>query len=193
MDVQNRISQVSGRLPNEVNAVGIAVTKVSSNFVLAAGAFAEHGEYDLAFVSNYVDRFIRDELKRVPGVGDVIVIGDRRYAMRLWLDPDRLAGRNITADEVVLALREQNVQVAAGQIGAAPVRTGQTYQISVRAAGRLSEPAEFDNIILTRASDGALVWWVSGSDGTDALSDRFQPADAVVVGLVESVREAPGR
>jgi HAE1 family hydrophobic/amphiphilic exporter-1 len=157
VDVQNRISQVSGRLPNEVNAVGVAVTKVSNNFVLAAGAFAEHGEYDLAFVSNYVDRFVKDELKRVPGVGDVVLFGERRYAMRLWIDPDRLAGRNITADEVVQALREQNVQIAAGQVGAPPIRAGQSYQISVRAAGRLSEPAEFDNIILKRAADGALV------------------------------------
>src|ERR1700674_3207681 len=101
VDVQNRISQVSGRLPNEVNAVGIQVTKVSSNFVLAAGAFAENNQYDTLFISNYVDRFIRDELKRVPGVGDIVVFGERRYAMRLWLDPNRLAGRNITADEVV--------------------------------------------------------------------------------------------
>ena len=94
-----------------------------------------HGEYDTLFISNYVDRFVRDEIKRVPGVGDVIVFGIGRYAMRLWLDPDRLAGRGITADEVVQALREQNVQVAAGQVGAAPARAGQTYQISVRAVG----------------------------------------------------------
>ena len=157
VDVQNRIAQVSGRLPNEVNAVGIAVAKVSNNFVLAAGAWAENGEYDLSFVSNYVDRFIKDELKRVHGVGDVMMLGERRYAMRLWVDPDRLAGRNITADEVVQALREQNVQVAAGQVGAPPARTGQTYQISVRAAGRLSEASEFDSIILKRGSDGTLV------------------------------------
>jgi len=157
VDVQNRISQVSGRLPNEVNAVGISVTKVSNNFVLAAGAFAENNEYDLLFVSNYVDRFIRDEVKRVPGVGDVFVFGERRYAMRLWIDPDRLASRNITADEVVQALREQNVQVAAGQVGAPPARTGQSYQMSVRAVGRLTEPSEFDAIILRRGDDGALV------------------------------------
>jgi HAE1 family hydrophobic/amphiphilic exporter-1 len=157
VDVQNRIANVSGRLPSEVNAVGISVIKVSTNFVLAAGAFAEHGEYDTLFISNYVDRFIRDELKRVPGVGDVFVFGERRYAMRLWLDPDRLAGRNITADEVVQALREQNVQVAAGQIGQAPARAGQTYQLSVRAVGRLTEPSQFDDIILKRAPDGALV------------------------------------
>ncbi|HEX7796589.1 MAG TPA: multidrug efflux RND transporter permease subunit [Vicinamibacterales bacterium] len=189
VDVQNRISQVAGRLPNEVNAVGVAVSKVSNNFVLAAGAFAEHGEYDLAFVSNYVDRFVKDELKRIPGVGDVQLFGERRYAMRLWIDPDRLAGRNIAADEVVQALREQNVQVAAGQVGAPPVRTGQTYQISVRAAGRLSEPAEFDNIILKRAADGALVR-VKDVGRTElgaesyAQTARYNGTDAVGFGVL---------
>ncbi len=115
VDVQNRISQAEGRLPNEVNAVGISVTKVSNNFVMAAGAYAEHGEYDLALHQQLRRSVHQDELKRVPGVGDVVMFGDRRYAMRLWLDPDRLAGRNITADEVVQALREQNVQMAAGR------------------------------------------------------------------------------
>ena len=119
VDVQNRISQAEGRLPNEVKQVGISVTKVSSNFVLAAAAFAEKGEYDPLFISNYLDRFVKDEIKRVPGVGDVLIFGERSYAMRLWLDPDRLAGRGLTADDVVQALREQNVQVAAGQVGAA--------------------------------------------------------------------------
>ena len=190
VDVQNRISQVSGRLPNEVNAVGISVTKVSNNFVLAAGAFVEHNEYDLLFVSNYVDRFIKDELKRVPGVGDVIVFGERRYAMRLWLDPDRLAGRNITADEVVQALREQNVQVAAGQVGAPPARTGQTFQISVRAVGRLTEPAEFDNIILKRSGEGALVR-VKDVGRTElgaesySQSARYKGKDAIGFGVLQ--------
>src|SRR4029077_6320089 len=138
VDVQNRISQAEGRLPNEVKQVGISVQKVSTNFVLAAAAYAEKGEYDTLFISNYVDRFVRDEIKRVPGVGDVIVFGIGRYAMRLWLDPDKLAGRNITADEVVQALREQNVQVAAGQVGAPPMRAGQTFQMSVRASDRKS-------------------------------------------------------
>jgi hydrophobic/amphiphilic exporter-1 (mainly G- bacteria), HAE1 family len=157
VDVQNRISQVQGRLPNEVNAVGISVTKAASNFVLGASMYAQNGQYDELFMSNYVDRFIRDELKRVPGVGDVFVFGERKYAMRLWIDPDRLAGRGITAAEVVQALREQNVQIAAGQIGAPPARAGQSYQISVRAVGRLVEPSQFDDIILKRSNDGALV------------------------------------
>ncbi len=144
VDVQNRISQVQGRLPTEVNAVGIAVTKAASNFVLGASMYSENGQYDELFMSNYVDRFVRDDLKRVPGVGDVFVFGERKYAMRLWIDPDRLASRSLTAAEVVDALREQNVQIAAGQIGQTPARAGQTFQISVRAVGRLAEPAEFD-------------------------------------------------
>ncbi|HTK28876.1 MAG TPA: multidrug efflux RND transporter permease subunit [Vicinamibacterales bacterium] len=157
VDVQNRISQVQGRLPNEVNAVGISVTKAASNFVLGASMYSPNGQYDELFMSNYVDRFIRDEIKRVPGVGDVFVFGERKYAMRLWIDPDRLAGRGITAADVVAALREQNVQIAAGQIGQPPARTGQSFQISVRAVGRLAEPAEFDDIILKRSPDGTLV------------------------------------
>jgi hydrophobic/amphiphilic exporter-1 (mainly G- bacteria), HAE1 family len=157
VDVQNRISQAEGRLPNEVKQVGISVTKVSNNFVIAAAAYAEHDEYDPLFISNYLDRFVVDAIRRVPGVGQVVVFGIGRYAMRLWLDPDKLAGRNLTADEVVQALREQNVQVAAGAVGAEPSQEGQSFQISVRAAGRLSDPAQFDNVILKRSPDGALV------------------------------------
>jgi HAE1 family hydrophobic/amphiphilic exporter-1 len=157
VDVQNRITQAAGRLPAEVNAVGVVVQKVSSNFVLGAGVYAEHGEYDSLFISNYIDLFIKDAIKRVPGVGDVIIFGERKYAMRLWLDPDRLAARGLTAIDVVGALREQNAQVAAGQVGQAPARAGQTYQISVRAVGRLVDPPEFENIILKRGADGTLV------------------------------------
>ena len=157
VDVQNRVSQIEGRLPNEVKTVGVSVTKSGNNFVLAAGVYADKNQYDPLFISNYIDRFVKDDIQRVPGVGNVIIFGERKYAMRLWLDPDRLAGRSITAGEVVGALREQNVQVAAGQVGAEPSRPGQTYQISVRAVGRLSEPGEFDNIILKRAADGTLI------------------------------------
>jgi HAE1 family hydrophobic/amphiphilic exporter-1 len=157
VDIQNRISQAEGRLPNEVKQVGISVTKVSSNFVLAAAAYAERGEYDPLFISNYLDRYVVDEIKRVAGVGNVFVFGVGRYAMRLWVDPDKLAGRNLTADEVVQALREQNVQVAAGAVGSEPAPRGQTYQISVRAAGRLNDPAQFDDIILKRSATGGLV------------------------------------
>jgi HAE1 family hydrophobic/amphiphilic exporter-1 len=190
VDVQNRISQAEGRLPNEVKQVGISVQKVSSNFVLAAAAYAEKGEYDPLFISNYVDRFVRDEIKRVPGVGDVIMFGIGRYAMRLWLDPDKLAGRNITADEVVQALREQNVQVAAGQVGAPPARAGQTFQMSVRSAGRLSEPAEFENVILKRSDEGALVrvkdvGRVELGAESYSTASRYQGRDAVGFGVLQ--------
>ncbi len=86
--------------------------------------YAENDQYDPLFISNYLDRFVRDDLQRVPGVGSIIIFGERKYAMRLWLDPDRLAGRGITAGEVVSALREQNVQVAAGQVGASARAAG---------------------------------------------------------------------
>src|SRR4029078_372243 len=109
VDVQNRVSQVEGRLPNEVKTVGVSVTKSGNNFVLAAGVYADKDQYDPLFISTYLDRFVKDAIQRVPGVGSVIIFGERKYAMRLWLDPDRLAGRGITAVEVVNALREQNV------------------------------------------------------------------------------------
>jgi HAE1 family hydrophobic/amphiphilic exporter-1 len=190
VDVQNRLSQAEGRLPNEVKQVGVSVNKVSNNFVLAAAAYAEKNEYDTLFISNYVDRFVRDEIKRVPGVGDVIVFGIGRYAMRLWLDPDKLTGRNITAEEVVQALREQNVQVAAGQVGSAPARPGQTFQFSVRSSGRLSEPSEFEDVILKRSPDGALVrvkdvCRVELGAESYTTASRYQGRDAVGFGVLQ--------
>ena len=95
--------------------------------------------YDSLFLSNYVDVYVKDALKRVPGVSDVTIFGERKYSMRLWLDPDRLAARKLTAGDVVNALREQNAQVAAGSLGQAPAPSGQMYQLSVRALGRLRE------------------------------------------------------
>src|SRR5712692_9260548 len=157
VDVQNRINAALGRMPNEVKTTGIFVSKSASGFVFAAGFYTEHNEYDSLFISNYIDIFVRDAIKRVPGVADVFVFGERKYAMRLWLDPVRMASRKLTATDVVNALREQNVQVAAGQVGQPPSRTGQTFQVSVRAVGRLVEAAEFENIVLKSNPDGTLV------------------------------------
>jgi hydrophobic/amphiphilic exporter-1 (mainly G- bacteria), HAE1 family len=157
VDVQNRVNQTLGRLPNEVKNTGIIITKQFTGFVLAAGLYADRGQYDSLFISNYIDVYVKDALKRVPGVGDATIFGERKYAMRLWLDPSRLAARGLTATNVLAALQEQNVQVAAGQVGQPPARTGQTYQISVRAVGRLSEAKEFENIILKTGTDGTLV------------------------------------
>src|SRR5678815_1715639 len=157
VDVQNRVNQTLGRMPAEVRTTGITVQKQSTGFVMAVGVYSDKGQYDSLFLSNYLDVYVKDALKRVPGVGDVIIFGERKYSMRLWLDPVRMASRALTASDVVSALQEQNVEVAAGQVGQPPSPPGQNYQISVRAIGRLSEPTQFENIILKSNPDGTLV------------------------------------
>ena len=137
--MQNRVNSALGRMPLEVRTNGITVSKGSAGFLGALGFYADDDRYDSLFISNYLDRYVRDALKRVPGVANVIIFGERRFAMRLWLDPNRLAGRGLTAGDVTAALREQNVQVAAGSVGAQPSSADQMYQLSVRAAGRLTE------------------------------------------------------
>ena len=190
VDVQNRVNQALGRLPNEVKTTGISIVKTSSNFVFGAGVYAEHGEYDSLFLSNYIDLYVRDALKRVPGVADVQDFGERKYSMRLWLDPLRMAARGLTATDILSALNEQNVQVAAGQVGLPPAKSGQSYQISVRAVGRLVEPAEFENIILKTGADGNLVRLrdVGRAElgAEDYSSDlRFDGHDAVGFGITQ--------
>ena len=157
VDVQNRVNQALGRMPAEVRQNGISVVKVASGFIGGIGFFSRDNRYSSQFISNYIDLYIRDAVKRVPGVGDVLVFGERKFAMRLWLDPTRLAGRGITAGDVLNALREQNVQVAAGALGDAPATAGQEYTISVRAMGRLSEAPEFEDVVVKAGRDGALV------------------------------------
>src|SRR5947208_7852539 len=157
VDIQNRAATTLGRLPAEVQTTGLSVTKVSSAFVLGAGFYSDNGQYDDLFISNYLDVYVRDAIKRIKGVGNVIIFGERKYSMRLWLDPVRLAARSLTASDVVSALREQNVQVAAGAVGQSPALPGQSYQISVRAVGRLSDPQQFERIVVSRAQGGTLV------------------------------------
>ena len=157
VDIQNRVNIAQGRLPGQVRTNGVIITKSSSNFVFGAAFYSDDKRYDNLFISNYLDVYVRDALKRVPGVADVFIFGERRYSMRLWLDPARMASRDLTATDVVNALEEQNVPVAAGQVGQQPAPTSQAYQISVRAVGRLTSPQEFDNIILKTAPDGTLV------------------------------------
>ena len=154
VDVQNRVASVEGRLPGEVVSTGINIQKSNFNFVFGAGFFTRDGRYSSEYISNYLDVYVKDALKRVPGVGDVIIFGERKYAMRVWLDPVRLASRNLTATDVVNALEEQNVEVPAGQLGQPPSDTGQAFQIPVRVVGRLSSPEEFDNIIVKNSSNG---------------------------------------
>ncbi len=157
VDVQNRVNQALGRMPAEVRTNGITVTKNTSGFMGGLGFYSKDNRYSTAFISNYLDVYVRDALKRVPGVGNVLIFGERKYAMRLWLDPQKLAARQISAGDVVTALREQNVQVAAGAVGDAPADVNQLFTISVRAAGRLTEASQFENVVVKAGADGALV------------------------------------
>jgi hydrophobic/amphiphilic exporter-1 (mainly G- bacteria), HAE1 family len=190
VDVQNRVNQTLGRMPAEVRTNGITVQKQSTGFIMAIGVFAENGAYDSLFLSNYLDVYIRDAVKRVPGVADVVIFGERKYSMRLWLDPDRLAARGLTAGDVTNALREQNVQVAAGSLGQAPAPSGQMFTLSVRAVGRLTEAEEFNNIILKSGRDGSLVRLSDvgraelGAE-TYAAELRFQGVEAVGFGVTQ--------
>jgi HAE1 family hydrophobic/amphiphilic exporter-1 len=157
---------------------------------MAVGVYAENNAYDSLFMSNYLDIYVRDALKRIPGVADVIIFGERKYSMRLWLDPDRLAARDLTAGDVVQALREQNVQVAAGSLGQTPAPAGQMYQLSVRAVGRLRDASEFENIILKGGPGGALVRLADvgraelGAE-TYGAQLRFQGVEAVGFGVIQ--------
>ncbi|HKV24381.1 MAG TPA: multidrug efflux RND transporter permease subunit [Candidatus Acidoferrum sp.] len=190
VDVQNRVSQALGRLPNEVKNTGVIITKQASGFVFGAGVYAENGQYDSLFLSNYIDVYVRDALKRVPGVNDAFIFGERKYAMRIWLDPAKMAQRSLTATDVIAALEEQNVQVAAGQIGQPPNAGDQAFQISVRAVGRLTTPQQFDNIILKTGADGTLVRVKDvgraelGAENYD-VRVRFNGHDAVGFGVTQ--------
>ena len=190
VDVQNRVSGVQGRLPNEVKSTGVTVNKVSTSFVLGAGFYSLNNRYNNEFISNYIDIYVKDALKRLPGVADVQIFGERKYSMRLWLDPARLAARGLTATDVVSALSQQNVQIASGQIGAQPAASDQMFQISVRAVGRLTDSHQFDNIILKQGGNGALVRLVDVGYSELGAEDystrlRFNGYDGVGIGVTQ--------
>ena len=154
VDVQNRVATAQGRLPQEIKNTGVTITKANPNFVFAAGFYSPDNSLSNQYISNYLDVYVKDALKRIPGVGDVIIFGERKYAMRIWLDPTKLAARQLTAADVVAALQEQNIEIPAGQLGRPPADQKQTFQITLRVVGRLSEPKEFENIILKNTRNG---------------------------------------
>ncbi len=161
-DVQNRVSTVQPRLPDLVNRTGIQVTKANSSFLLAIGLYAEpdaqgKDRYDDIYLSNYADLYITDALKRIRGVESVQIFGERQYAMRIWLDPLKLAARNLTPQDVVRAIQEQNLQIGAGQIGQPPVPEGQQYQYSVTAQGRFNTAEEFAALVIRTEPNGSLL------------------------------------
>jgi len=154
VDVQNRVATAQGRLPQEIKNTGVTITKANPNFVFAAGFYSPDNSLSNQYISNYLDVYVKDALKRVPGVGDVIIFGERKYAMRIWLDPSKLAARQLTAVDVVAALQEQNVEIPAGQLGRPPSNPKQDFQVTLRVIGRLSDPREFENIILKNTRNG---------------------------------------
>ncbi|HTM19287.1 MAG TPA: multidrug efflux RND transporter permease subunit [Kofleriaceae bacterium] len=157
VDIQNRVARVAARLPAQVNQSGIVVNKASTQLLMSFGLYSTDGRYDPGFLSNYADVYLRDSIKRVHGVGEVRIFGERKFAMRVWLNPSELARRGLTAQDVQRALQEQNLQVAAGQIGQPPSPADQPYQLSVRAQGRLVEPSEFGSIVVQRSAAGDIV------------------------------------
>ncbi len=151
--VQNRVAVAEAKLPEEVRRNGITTTKQSTSLLMVISIFSPDGARDQLFLSNYATISIRDVLARVPGVGAVQVFGAKDYSMRIWLDPDRLAARGLTTGDVVSALREQNVQVAAGRLGQAPIDDPAGFQLSINALGRLSTVEQFENIIIKIGED----------------------------------------
>ena len=155
--VQNRVSLAVPLLPDVIKATGVTTKKRSPDILLAIGIYSPDGRYDQLYLSNYAYMRIRDEMARLPGVSDVTMFGQRDYSMRIWLDPDKLAQRNMTAGDVVLALREQNLQVATGQIGQSPIVRGQQTQVTLSTLGRLVDPDQFEKIVVKTTADGRMV------------------------------------
>jgi len=157
VNVQNRVAQALPKLPGPVQQLGVSTKAASTSILLIYGIYAENGEYDDIFISNYVDLSITDVLKRIPGVGDVSVFGNKQNAMRLWLDPQALAARDLTTLDVVSALQSQNVVIGAGSIGQEPVSTGQNYELPLRIQGRFQDAADFENLVIKTLPNGTLV------------------------------------
>ena len=157
-NVLSRVYIAEPQLPDVVRQTGVSVTKQSGGILLGMAIFSEEeGKYDRNFISNYADLYVLDELKRIKGVANIQIFGDRRYAMRLWLDPQKLASRGITAQDVVDAVNEQNLEIGAGRIGQPPAKEGLMYQLALKTEGRLEEVADYEEIILQSGSDGTLI------------------------------------
>ncbi len=157
VDVQNKVQTAEATLPSDVKQFGLEIKKASTDMVCVVNLISPEGTYDSTFLDNYAEINVVDVLRRIPGVGDVVTFG-RRYAMRIWLDPDRMSEQGIASDEVINAIRQENLQAAAGKIGAQPVPEGQNFEYPLTAKGRLTTPEEFSNIIVRARPDGSIVY-----------------------------------
>jgi len=190
VDIQNRVSVAQPQLPEAVQRTGVRVTKQSTSILLAIGLFSENNQYDNIFLSNYADLYLADAVKRVKGVGDVRIFGERRYAMRVWLDPNQLAARGLTPQDISRALSEQNIQVGAGKIGTEPAPKGQMYQLDLRAVSRLTDAKQFEELVLKTDENGTLVKLKDvgraelGAENYNSFL-RFRGNDAVGLGIYQ--------
>ena len=155
--VQNRVSLAMPQLPDVVRQTGVTMRKRSTDILLIVSVNSPDGRYDQLFLSNYALINLRDELLRVPGISEVMVFGQRDYSMRIWVDPEKLAARNVTAGDVVAAVREQNSQVAAGYVGQPPTNKGQPFYMTLTTRGRLTEAEDFEEMIIQSTSDGKIL------------------------------------
>src|ERR1700733_13739206 len=154
VQVQNRVSQALPKLPEEVRDLGVTTTKQSPDLTMVVHLFSPNNRYDKVYIRNYATLQVKDVLARIPGAGDVEVFGSGDYAMRVWLNPDKIAARNLTADDIVAAVREQNVQIAAGAIGHQPISQPVDVELQINAKGRLVSPEEFGRIIVKTGPNG---------------------------------------
>ena len=157
VNTQNRVNWASAQLPEEVRRQSVIVKEKSPSMLLVIALFSPDGRYDDLFLSNYASIYLKDELARIPGVGEVQLLGEHKYSMRIWLDPERMAGMNMTVDEVTNALKQQNVQVSAGALGEAPTGGNGIFRYALQTQGRLSEVSEFEEIVVRSTPDGAQV------------------------------------
>ena len=193
VQVQNRVSQALPRLPEEVRQLGVTTVKSSPNFIMVVHLLSPDNRYDVTYLRNYGLLQVKDVLARIPGIGQVQVFGGGDYAMRVWLDPGKMAARNLAATDVVNAIREQNVQVAAGVVGAPPMPVPVDYQLSINAHGRLTSEQEFGDIILKTGADGEItrlrdVARLELAAGDYALRSMLDGKEAVGIGIFQ----APG-
>ncbi|MGI9570703.1 MAG: efflux RND transporter permease subunit, partial [Desulfobulbia bacterium] len=157
VNVQNRVSLTTPKLPEEVARQGVSVRKQSTSMLMVAAINSPNDTYDDIFLSNYTAINLLDPLSRVPGVGRVDILGARDYGMRVWLQPDRMSSLSITASDVINAIRDQNIQVSPGSIGQPPAPSDLQFQYTLRAKGRLTDVSEFDNIVIRARPDGSVI------------------------------------
>ncbi|WP_449446899.1 efflux RND transporter permease subunit [Thermomonas brevis] len=191
--VQNRVAQAQARLPEDVRRQGVTTQKQSPVFLMVVHLTSQDGRYDSLYLRNYMRLHVKDELAKIPGVGDAQLFGGGDYAMRLWLDPDKIAARGLTAGDVLRAVREQNVQVSAGQLGAEPMPNGSDFLLPINAKGRLESVAEFGEIVLKSGADGEIVRLrdvarIELAAGDYTLRARLDGKNAAAIGIFQ----APG-